>query len=128
MAFTKILAKKYPESFDPNVPEKLVYSGSRLLTEKIEGSKLDIGNLVLSPTRTYAPVVQKIFEEVSDQVNFFLLTVLSHSKKISLDFCFSGCGQYCFGQGFQANHSVYHGGWSGLDGFGMFSLLNFEGK
>ena len=63
--FTKLLAKKYPESFDPKVPEKLVYSGSRLLTEKIEGSKLDIGSLVLSPTRTYAPVIQKIFEEVS---------------------------------------------------------------
>ena len=63
--FTKILAKKYPESFDPNVPEKLVYSGSHLLTEKIEGSKLDIGSLVLSPTRTYAPVVKKIFQEVS---------------------------------------------------------------
>ena len=63
--FTKILAKKYPESFDPRVPEKLVYSGSRLLTEKIEGSKLDIGSLVLSPTRTYAPVIQKIFEGIS---------------------------------------------------------------
>ena len=62
--FTKILAKKYPESFDPKVPEKLVYSGSRLLKEKIKGSKLDIGSLVLSPTRTYAPVVKKIFEEV----------------------------------------------------------------
>ena len=63
--FRKILAKKYPESFDPKVPEKLVYSGSRLLTEKIEGSKLNIGSLVLSPTRTYAPVIQKIFERVS---------------------------------------------------------------
>ena len=63
--FTKILAKKYPESYDPKVPGKLVYSGSRLLTEKIEGSKLNIGNLVLSPTRTYAPVIQKIFERVS---------------------------------------------------------------
>ena len=63
--FTKILAKKYPESFDPKVPERLVYSGSRFLTEKIEGSKLDIGSLVLSPTRTYAPVIQKIFQEVS---------------------------------------------------------------
>ena len=63
--FTKILAKKYPESYDPKVPEKLVYSGSRLLTEKIEGSKLNIGSLVLSPTRTYAPVIQKIFERVS---------------------------------------------------------------
>ena len=63
--FTKILAKKYPESFDSNVPDKLVYSGSHLLTEKIEGSKLDIGSLVLSPTRTYAPVIQKIFEGIS---------------------------------------------------------------
>ena len=63
--FRKILAKKYPESFDPKVPEKLVYSGSRLLIEKIEGSKLNIGSLVLSPTRTYAPVIQKIFERVS---------------------------------------------------------------
>jgi len=63
--FTKILAKKYPESFDPKVPEKLTYSGSRLLVEKIEGSEHDIGSLVLSPTRTYAPVIQKIFEEVS---------------------------------------------------------------
>ena len=63
--FRKILAKKYPESFDPRVPEKLVYSGSRLLTEKIEGSKLDIGSLVLSHTRTYAPVIQKIFEGIS---------------------------------------------------------------
>ena len=62
--FTKILAKKYPESFDPKVPEKLVYSGSRFLTEKIDGLKLDIGSLVLSPTRTYAPVIQKIFEEI----------------------------------------------------------------
>ena len=63
--FTKILAKKYPESFDPKVPEKLTYSGSRLLLEKIEGSEYDIGSLALSPTRTYAPVIQKIFEEVS---------------------------------------------------------------
>ena len=62
--FNKILAKKYPESFDPKVPEKLVYSGSRFLTEKIDGLKLDIGSLVLSPTRTYAPVIQKIFEEI----------------------------------------------------------------
>jgi len=63
--FTKIFADKYPESFDPKVPEKLRYSGSRLLVEKIEGSEHDIGSLALSPTRTYAPVIQKIFEEVS---------------------------------------------------------------
>ncbi|MEO2099261.1 MAG: AIR synthase-related protein, partial [Flavobacteriaceae bacterium] len=62
--FFKDLAKKYPESFDPNIPDDLVYAGSRYLTETIEGVPLDIGKLVLSPTRTYAPIIQKIFEEV----------------------------------------------------------------
>ncbi|HAS18801.1 MAG TPA: phosphoribosylformylglycinamidine cyclo-ligase, partial [Flavobacteriaceae bacterium] len=51
--FSKTLAEKYPESFDPNVPNDLVYSGSRGLTEALEGVPLDIGKLVLSPTRTY---------------------------------------------------------------------------
>jgi phosphoribosylformylglycinamidine cyclo-ligase len=62
--FAKNLAKKYPESFDPGVPEDLVYSGSRQLTEILEGVPLDIGKLVLSPTRTYAPVIQKIFSKM----------------------------------------------------------------
>jgi phosphoribosylformylglycinamidine cyclo-ligase len=59
--FSKILAEKYPESFDPSVPDSLVYSGSRSLTEMLEGVPLDVGKLVLSPTRTYAPIVQAVF-------------------------------------------------------------------
>ncbi|MDA0794208.1 MAG: AIR synthase-related protein [Bacteroidetes bacterium] len=62
--FSKTLAEKYPESFDPNVPDDLVYSGSRGLTEALEGVPLDIGKLVLSPTRTYAPIVQQIFQNI----------------------------------------------------------------
>ena len=62
--FAKTLAEKYPESFDPEVPEDLIYSGSRELTETLEGVPIDIGKLVLSPTRTYAPIIQKIFSEM----------------------------------------------------------------
>lgn len=61
--FAHDLAKKYPESFDAAVPEHLVYSGSKQLTSKVDGVDLDAGKLVLSPTRTYAPVVKKILEE-----------------------------------------------------------------
>ncbi|TDO03835.1 phosphoribosylformylglycinamidine cyclo-ligase [Sunxiuqinia elliptica] len=61
--FANYLADKYPESFDPEVPADLVYSGSRKLTEAIEGLGLDAGKLVLSPTRTYAPVIKKILDE-----------------------------------------------------------------
>ncbi len=60
--FSKLLAEKYPESFDPSVPKELVYSGSRKLTDKYEGLSVDIGKLVLSPTRTYAPVVQEVLK------------------------------------------------------------------
>lgn len=63
--FGKYLAKKYPESFDAAVPEELVYSGDMTLTSTVEGSPLDAGKLVLSPTRTYAPVVKKILEKYS---------------------------------------------------------------
>lgn len=63
--FGKYLAKKYPESFDAAVPEELVYSGDMTLTATVEGSPLDAGKLVLSPTRTYAPVVKKILEKYS---------------------------------------------------------------
>jgi phosphoribosylformylglycinamidine cyclo-ligase len=62
--FFKELAAKYPESFDPAVPGELVYSGSRSLTENIEGTPVDAGKLVLSPTRTYAPVVRKVLDEI----------------------------------------------------------------
>ena len=56
--FSKYLAEKYPESYDKAVPEELVYSGNLKLTDKVEDSPLDAGKLVLSPTRTYAPVVR----------------------------------------------------------------------
>lgn len=62
--FAKYLATKYPESFDAAVPEHLVYTGNMELTSSVEGSPLDAGKLVLSPTRTYAPIVQKVFENV----------------------------------------------------------------
>ena len=58
--FHKDLAAKYPESFDPSVPSDLVYSGTMGLTDQLAGSPVDVGKLVLSPTRTYAPIVKKI--------------------------------------------------------------------
>jgi phosphoribosylformylglycinamidine cyclo-ligase len=60
--FSKVLANRYPESFDPNIPNDLIYSGSKNLTDKIIGSDLDAGKLVLSPTRTYGPIIKKIIE------------------------------------------------------------------
>ena len=60
--FAKYLAQKYPESYDHAVPEDLVYSGGLHLTDPVEGSPLDAGKLVLSPTRTYAPVVKKMLD------------------------------------------------------------------
>jgi phosphoribosylformylglycinamidine cyclo-ligase len=62
--FAKSLAKRFPESYDAAVPEELVYSGSKELTQPIEGTPLDAGKLVLSPTRTYAPVVKAIFDKL----------------------------------------------------------------
>ena len=58
--FAGYLAEKYPESFDPEVPGDLVYAGSRSLTDQIEGVGVDAGKLVLSPTRTYAPVIREV--------------------------------------------------------------------
>jgi len=63
--FSKYIAEKYPESFDEILPSELVYSGSMKPTDKIENLSLDIGKLVLSPTRTYSPVVKKILEKYS---------------------------------------------------------------
>ena len=62
--FSKYLAKKYPESYDLSLPNSLIYSGSKKLQDKVEGIDIDMGKLVLSPTRTYAPIVQKIFKQV----------------------------------------------------------------
>lgn len=61
--FNKYLAKKYPESFDAAVPEDLVYSGGVKLTDAVENSPLDAGKLVLSPTRTYAPIIKDILSK-----------------------------------------------------------------
>ena len=61
--FSKDIARKFPETFDPGVPENLVYSGSVELTQSIENSPLNAGKLVLSPTRTYAPIVKEILSK-----------------------------------------------------------------
>jgi phosphoribosylformylglycinamidine cyclo-ligase len=66
--FSKKLMAKYPESFDPSVPDNLIYTGSKKLTSKVNGVDLDAGKLVLSPTRTYAPVIKKILEELPGKV------------------------------------------------------------
>ena len=61
--FENYLAKKYPESFDASVPENLVYSGKMKLTDSVLNAPIDAGKLVLSPTRTYAPIIKKILEK-----------------------------------------------------------------
>ena len=60
--FSKYLSEKFPESYDASVPADLVYSGSKKLTDKIEGAPIDAGKLVLSPTRTYAPIIAKMLK------------------------------------------------------------------
>ena len=67
--FANYLAEKYPESFDPEVPENLVYSGKYKLTDEIEGIGVNAGRLVLSPTRTYAPVIKKILEKFRTEIS-----------------------------------------------------------
>ena len=62
--FGKQLAERYPETFDPQVPSCLVYSGQYGLTDAVAGSPVDAGHLVLSPTRTYAPFVRRMLDEV----------------------------------------------------------------
>ena len=67
--FSKYLAERYPETFDAAVPSELVYSGSRSLTDSVEGVDLDAGKLVLSPTRTYAPVIKKLLDEMRPEIH-----------------------------------------------------------
>ena len=68
--FNKKIGKLYPETYDNSLSNSLVYSGSKNLTDNIEGSPLNAGMLVLSPTRTYAPVINKIFKEIGrDKIN-----------------------------------------------------------
>lgn len=61
--FHKYLAEKYPVSFDPSVPSDLVYSGCFKLTDEVEGAPINAGKLVLSPTRTYAPIIKKMLDQ-----------------------------------------------------------------
>ena len=67
--FNNYLVEKYPESFDPKVPSDLVYVGSKKLTDSVEGSPINAGKLVLSPTRTYAPIIKKILDTHRGQIN-----------------------------------------------------------
>ncbi|MGD0581996.1 MAG: AIR synthase related protein [Bacteroidales bacterium] len=67
--FDGYLARKYPESFDPSIPPELVYSGHLKLTDRIEELGIDAGKLLLSPTRTYAPVVKKIIESMRKEIH-----------------------------------------------------------
>ncbi len=67
--FNKALAEKYPESYDQGIPSDLVYSGSRSLTDTVEGAPINAGKLVLSPTRTYAPLLIEILSKYRKQIN-----------------------------------------------------------
>jgi len=67
--FANYLAAKYPESYDASIPQNLVYSGKMKLTDRVDGIPLDAGKLVLSPTRTYAPVIKKILEDIRSYIH-----------------------------------------------------------
>ena len=67
--FSKVLAKKFPESFDSSLPEDLIYSGTKGLTEFIDSLGVDVGKLVLSPTRTYAPIIKDVLENYRNDVH-----------------------------------------------------------
>lgn len=67
--FSNMYAEKYPESYDEGVPADLAYSGSKKLTDPVEGVPLDAGKLVLSPTRTYGPVIQSILKELRSEIH-----------------------------------------------------------
>lgn len=67
--FAKYLAEKYPESFDAATPESLIYSGNTTLTDSVDGSPLNAGKLVLSPTRTYAPLVKKMLDAMRQDIH-----------------------------------------------------------
>jgi phosphoribosylformylglycinamidine cyclo-ligase len=67
--FSKILAEKYPESFSPEIDKSLVYTGTKKLTDSLKNLSLDLGKLVLSPTRTYAPVIIEILNQLRPDIN-----------------------------------------------------------
>jgi phosphoribosylformylglycinamidine cyclo-ligase len=63
--FSKIYSEKYPDSFDPNTPAEVIYTGSKMLTDTVDinGQQIPVGKLVLSPTRTYLPVIKRVLDE-----------------------------------------------------------------
>jgi len=67
----KLYAEKYPDSFDPNTPSEVIYTGSRRLTDSVNiaNNDIEVGKLILSPTRTYLPAIKQIFEELSDELH-----------------------------------------------------------
>jgi phosphoribosylformylglycinamidine cyclo-ligase len=67
--FTRIYAAKYPESYDASIPPDLVYAGSCKLTDEVPGTPLDAGKLLLSPTRTYAPVMAKVLKSYRNDIH-----------------------------------------------------------
>lgn len=67
--FAKTIANKYPETFDNKIPNELIYSGSKELTDAVDGTDVNAGKLVLSPTRTYAPVIRKMLEEMRSGIH-----------------------------------------------------------
>jgi len=67
--FNKLIAEKYPETYDPAVPKDLVYSGALSLTEEVDGVEIDAGKLVLSPTRTYAPIIKQALDACREDIH-----------------------------------------------------------
>ncbi|MBR9832629.1 phosphoribosylformylglycinamidine cyclo-ligase [bacterium] len=67
--FGGAIKTKYPETFDASIPDDLTYSGSYALTDRIDGVSLDVGKLVLSPTRTYAPIIKQILEKYTGKID-----------------------------------------------------------
>ena len=67
--FNKLIAEKYPETYDPAVPKELVYSGALSLTEEVDGVEIDAGKLVLSPTRTYAPIIKQALDACREDIH-----------------------------------------------------------
>jgi phosphoribosylformylglycinamidine cyclo-ligase len=81
--FSDVYAQKYPESFDSSIPKELRYSGSCLLTDQVEDSPLDAGKLVLSPTRTYAPIVKEVLQHLRNDIHGMMhITGGAHSKAL----------------------------------------------
>ncbi len=88
--FAKYLAEKYPESYDQSIPNDLVYSGSYKLTDDVEGAPVSAGKLVLSPTRTYAPVIKKMLTEMRADIHGMVHCTGGAQTKI-LHFINDGC-------------------------------------